>query len=44
MPYILTGYDSAGDRHEYTVDDTGGHHGRGARSAMFTAWLGENPL
>lgn len=44
MPYILTGYDSAGERHEYTVDDTGAITGAGPGSAMFTAWLGENPF
>lgn len=42
--YILTGYDSAGERHEYTVDDTGAITGAGPGSAMFTAWLGENPF
>ena len=44
MPYILTGYDSAGERHEYTVDDTGAITGAGPGSAMFTGWLGENPF
>lgn len=43
MPYILTGYDSAGARQEYLVDDTGAVTGAGPGDTLLTGWLGENP-
>lgn len=39
MPYILTGYDSAGLRHEYTVDDSGAVSGD---DDLLSGWLGAN--
>jgi hypothetical protein len=41
MPYTLTGYDSAGVRHEYVMDDTGGVTGD---DDLLPGWLGENAL
>jgi hypothetical protein len=39
MPYTLTGYDSAGVRHEYTMDDSGAVTGD---DDLLPGWLGEN--
>jgi Rho termination factor, N-terminal domain len=40
MPYTITGCDSAGERHDYLMDDAGVITG----DALLTGWLAENPL
>lgn len=40
MPYTITGCDSAGERHDYLMDDSGTITG----DALLTGWLAENPL
>ena len=39
MPYNVTGCDSAGERHEYVMDDTGAVTGASPGSDVLTAWL-----
>lgn len=41
MPYDLTGYDSAGVRHDYVMDDAGALTGD---DPLLPDWLGDNPL
>lgn len=44
MPYIVTGYDSAGVRHEYVMDDAGAVTASVPGDEPLTGWLGENPF
>jgi hypothetical protein len=41
MPYDLTGYDSAGVRHEYVMDDSGAVTGD---DDLLPGWLGSTPF
>jgi hypothetical protein len=41
MPYDLTGYDSAGVRHEYVIDDSGAVTGD---DDLLPGWLGSTPF
>lgn len=41
MPYDIVGFDSAGERHAYVMDDLGGVTGA---DVLLTDWLTSNPL
>jgi hypothetical protein len=43
MPYILTGFDSAGERHEYAMDDTGAVTAQVPGDELLVGWLATDP-